>query len=140
MMKPTLILRMVFGTVAVLFLVVLAVLGASAALPAEAAIFYTSNRRGIEDVFTADILRGIHVNLTRSDTWNGSPARSPDGSRIAFSSRRDGNTEIYVMDVVGRNVERLTHSPARDIDPVWSPDGTQIAFNSDRAGNWEIYV
>jgi dipeptidyl aminopeptidase/acylaminoacyl peptidase len=80
------------------------------------------------------------VNLTDDDSFNLTPAWSPDGTKIAFASDRSGNTEVYVMNANGTGVVNLSQNPADDRSPTWSPDGSEIAFTTTRDGNDEIYV
>ena len=81
-------------------------------------------------------LNGQQTNLTRSDSFNASPAPARDG-RIAFVSDRAGAANLYVMDGDGGNVHRLSNvyveGGAEDLEVshvAWSPRGDTIAFDS----------
>lgn len=69
--------------------------------------------------------------LTKDDSYNTTPAWSPDGSKIAFASNRDSlnsNLDIFVMNADGSDVTALTNSSLSESEPTWSPDGRRIAF------------
>ena len=51
-----------------------------------------------------------HVNLTRSNRYDGDAAWTSDG-RVLFTSGRDGNSDIYVTSTRGRGVTNLTNTP-----------------------------
>ena len=110
--------------------------------PDGRSIAYTSYRRGVPDIFIANIYQGtVPENPLHSrGEENFLPVWSPDGTKIAFQSNRDGHAEIYVMNRDGSAVRRITNNPANDATPTWSPTGRQIAFTSDRAGAPQIYV
>jgi len=110
--------------------------------PDGRSIAYTSYRRGVPDIFIANIYQGtVPENPLQSrGEENFLPVWSPDGTKIAFQSNRDGHAEIYVMNRDGSAVRRITNNPASDGTPTWSPTGRQIAFTSDRAGAPQIYV
>jgi uncharacterized repeat protein (TIGR01451 family) len=75
------------------------------------------------------------------DSFDVSPAWSPDGSKIAFVSNRDGNNEIYLMNPDGTGQTRLTNNTSDDRVPAWSPDGSKLAFQSfAQNGNGQIDV
>jgi TolB protein len=109
--------------------------------PDARSLAYTSDRRGVPDLFISNIYQATPPEEpARGQGQNFLPAWSPDGTRLAFTSTRDGNSEIYVMNRDGSGVRRVTSSPAIDVTPTWAPSGTQIAFVSDRSGSPQIYV
>ncbi len=110
--------------------------------PDGRSIAYTSYRRGVPDIFIANIYAGtVPENPLHSrGEENFLPVWSPDGTKIAFQSNRDGHAEIYVMNRDGSGIRRITNNPALDSTPTWSPTGKQIAFTSDRSGSPQIYV
>ncbi len=110
--------------------------------PDGRSIAYTSYRRGVPDIFIANIYQGtVPENPLHSrGEENFLPVWSPDGKKIAFQSNRDGHAEVYVMNRDGSGVRRITNNPANDGTPTWSPTGKQIAFTSDRSGAPQIYV
>ena len=110
--------------------------------PDGRSIAYTSYRRGVPDIFIANIYQGtVPENPLHSrGEENFLPVWSPDGTKIAFQSNRDGHAEVYVMNRDGSGIRRITNNPANDGTPTWSPTGKQIAFTSDRSGAPQIYV
>jgi TolB protein len=108
--------------------------------PDGRSIAYTSYRRGVPNIFIANIYEGTGGELTKAVGQSWLPAFSPDGTKIAFSSTRDGNPELYVANRDGSNLRRLTNHPAADTSPTWAPNGSQIAFTSDRTGTPQIYA
>jgi TolB protein len=110
-------------------------------------------------IFVIDADGGGEVQLTRtrSPTFDGTAAWSPDGSMIAFtrssvsglgSERPEFQAGIFVVRVLGHQTKELASEGG---DPDWSPDGQLIAFTSARdlfgqtcfhecSPNGEIYV
>ena len=73
-------------------------------------------------------------------TFESSPAWSPDGKQIAFSSTRGGGeTSLYVMNADGSKVERLEAGGDAQ-SPAWSPDDKEIAYAAAFEGFFEIHV
>ena len=69
------------------------------------------------------------ATLTSGDSWQGSPAWSPDGKRIAYVA--DG--VIWLIDSDGTNAERVIGGAFWGGGLSWSPDGRRIAF---ARGDW----
>ena len=66
-----------------------------------------------------------HVNLTRSNRFDGDASWTSDG-RVLFTSGRDGNFDIYVTSTGGSGVTNLTNTPAGSVNnryAAWSPSG-----------------
>jgi len=79
------------------------------------------------------------VRLTRGESWEGSPAISPDGKQVAYVSNDMGNLDIYVTAVAGGQPLRITRHPGVDDDPSWFPDGSALIYVSDEAGDFDIW-
>jgi TolB protein len=130
-------------------LLVIAVLALAAAAcddggdVSPAKIVYEAQQSGVTNVYAIDPVSGETTQLTRSDSFDGNPAWSPDRKRIIFSSRRDGQglPDLYVMDADGGDVRRLTDTPN---DGEWSakfsPDGGRLAFSRNEEDGYSLYV
>ncbi|HYK88365.1 MAG TPA: protein kinase [Acidobacteriota bacterium] len=79
------------------------------------------------------------IRVTRTESWDGEPAVSPDGTMIAYTSNASGNRDIWLTDLRGTRVKRLTDDPADDSSPAWFPDQSAIAFVSERGGSKSIW-
>ena len=84
------------------------------------------------DIYTASLLDGSAVNLTRSEAWNGHPVWSRDGRRLAFSTDRSGNLDIFMMQADGSDVRQLTWHCADDTPVDFLPGDMAVAFVSQR--------
>ena len=109
-------------------------------------------RNGLQSM---DVKRDANWAVT-TDTYDRSPAYSPDGTKIALAYQQHDHLEIHVMNADGTGRRRLTETPLsvavdaqlkgqtapqwNNASPAWSPDGKQIAFVTDRRGKWEIWV
>lgn len=90
--------------------------------------FVRLDQFGVEDIYIKSPWdTGKVRNVTKTqNSYELSPAWSPDGRQIAFERRG----EIYKINADGTNERRLTEldTRARDFEPSWSPDGSQIVF------------
>ena len=96
-------------------------------------IVFSSNRKGVSDVFVMNPNGTLQTDLTSLPSGNDDchPAFSWDGHYVAFTSNRKGIYELYVMSPTGTNLRRLTFnatSQAENLRPAWSPNGAKIAF------------
>jgi len=92
-----------------------------------------------DDIYVVDVAGGLPRRLTRTaNTFETSPAWSPDGSRIVFArwtnqTQFDGKAAVYVMSRDGTG-ERLVLAHRHFADGpknlAWSPDGRTIAFET----------
>jgi Tol biopolymer transport system component len=88
------------------------------------------------DIVAVD-LSGTQTNLTRSASFNASPAVARDG-RVVFVSDRDAPASLYVMDSDGENVRRLDgagyvvgdNEVLEASRPSWSPSADGVAFDT----------
>ena len=92
------------------------------------------------------------INISRHDSWDSSPALSPDGKTLYFASNRPGGfggIDIYSaklnrrgrwVDV--RNLGSTINTPGNEMFPFVSPDG-QLYFASDGhpgLGGLDIFI
>lgn len=75
---------------------------------------------------------GLMRCLTPSESWEGSPAWSPDGSMVAFTSDRTGGGDVYVMPSCGGEAVRLTWHGSGDRVAGWSAGSDSVLFVSGR--------
>ena len=99
-------------------------------------------KEGSVELFEWDIDTGEVIQLTDSESINGSPAYSHDGRYLAYQSVKPGESaDLFVLDLETGEVANITNNPEfKDSHPSWSPDDSQMAFVSNRDGNDEIYV
>lgn len=147
---------------AAVFLMLVAAVGAIAAVPASATVPGNNGRIVFERLvgpnFTSQIATvdpgGRNIRrLTDFNAGAGEPAWSPTGGRIVFSHHfEDGRPgALFSMRAGGENRKRLSHrcrgQCLEDYEPSYSPDGNQIAFSrafgpivNDNASEIDIMV
>lgn len=91
-------------------------------------IVFTNTTGGIRrcEVHIINLDGTRHVNLTRSNRYDGDAAWTSDGRVLFTSGRGDGNYDIYVMSTIGSGVTNLTNTPpgsGNNRYPAWSPSG-----------------
>ena len=69
--------------------------------------------------------------LDPTDSWERSPAWSPDGTSIAFIARR----AVWIMRVDGTDPRPVAGGALWNGGLSWSPDGTRVAFSHTGADN-----
>ncbi|MFH2103474.1 MAG: hypothetical protein ABIJ39_09005 [Chloroflexota bacterium] len=88
-------------------------------------------------------------NFTDSQSYDDSPAWSPDGQYLAYASTQAGVlhpsgqalfVDIYTIRIDGSDPTRLTSSDRYCSNPAWSPSGEFIAYDCLLAESSEIYI
>jgi eukaryotic-like serine/threonine-protein kinase len=102
-------------------------------------VAFTSNRTGMNEIWSADIDGASARQVTSHGPVVLAPAWSPDGRRLAFTRQVGGDRDIYVIDADGSHSTRLTWEPTQEDNPAWSRDGRSIYFRSDRGGIGQIW-
>ena len=100
-------------------------------------IAFTSNRNGVNDVYTVSIDGGSPQRLT----WHpkGAEVRgwAPDGNHVLFASSREyaprSSNRLWVVPIDGGNSRLITRQ--RGFDGSYSPDGSKIVI--DVVTRWE---
>jgi Tol biopolymer transport system component len=100
-------------------------------------IAFAIDRAGTaREVLVIDAKGGEPVSIAHANSFDESPAWSPDGLTLLFASGRDGHYGIYAWD---RKLEKVAVAHYRDCAPSWSPDGRRIVYMSNRDESWELY-
>ncbi len=107
-------------------------------------IYYTSDRNGNYDIFSADVLTGQERRLTESAENDTKPVVSPDGKYVAWYRGLDKIIRYDVED--GKETVWITGSfldyalePTQEYN--WSPDSKWLAFTMAGATHeTDIYV
>jgi tricorn protease len=101
--------------------------------PDSKKIVYSSNRGGIDHIFSYDFAANVETQITTGTVNDFNPRFSPDGKMIAFLR---GNTEVRVFNVEKKS-EKIVATGLFDHPPfsaerpfVWSPDSQWLAFFS----------
>ena len=95
---------------------------------ADGRIVYSSMQSGeANKIFIMNADGSEQKQLTFGDSYDTSPAASPDGPYIVFASDRSGNFEIWRMDLDGRNLLQLTNNRGAP-GPSISPDGRWVIY------------
>jgi Tol biopolymer transport system component len=100
---------------------------------------------GYAEVWICDRDGSNLTQITRLETFAGSPHWSPDGKFLAFDYRPGQNSEIYVVEVGGSHALPIARfADADNVFPTWSRDGQWIYFASNRGGKtfqvWKVAV
>ncbi len=104
-------------------------------------LFFSSDRRGNQDIWRMGSAGGEPQQLTVDPTPDWRPSVSPDGKHIAFFSYRGGGRHLWRMPVAGGPALQLTSGDrGGDYHPVWSPDGSRLAFASSRLGLFTLWT
>ena len=105
-------------------------------------IIFQSDRDGNHEVYMMNSDGSNQINMTKNNSFDGSPVFSPDGKKIAFVSNRSGKHDIWVMNSDGSELYNLTNSPSDNFYPSWSPDGKKITYDSyaEGATGGDIYI
>ena len=76
-----------------------------------------------------DTASGATILEIKDQSFNSSPAWSPESDRLAFISGRDepSTGEVYAINLDGTGLTRLTHNQTDELGSAWSPDGEKIA-------------
>ena len=105
-----------------------AIVAAPAWTPGRLALYYTSYKLGIPEIFYQDLSSGQRRTFAGFPGLNTSAAVSPNGSKVAMILSRSGNPNVWVCDADGSNLKQLTFTHADDSCPCWSPDGQWICY------------
>jgi Tol biopolymer transport system component len=109
--------------------------------------FTGTNAVGNRGIWILTVATGRTRRLAHDggDSFETSPAWSPDGTRIAYaigSSQKEpaGSGEIVTSPVSGTGPTRIVARRRGATDPAWSPGGDRIAFVAESAGGTSVYV
>jgi len=93
-------------------------------------ILYTSDKGGLQAIYSVDLPRGVEHRLTQGNGSAFRSALSPDGKRLAYL---DEHNAVLLLDIVSGTVRKVADPMGREMvtRPSWSVDNHHIAF-SDR--------
>ena len=78
--------------------------------------------------------------LTFFNSYNASPAWSPNGSMIAYVSRFEGKFDLFVYKLGEGKAYQITTGVASSESPAWAPDERHLVFSSNRGGSMQIWI
>ncbi|MGE5276438.1 MAG: protein kinase domain-containing protein [Acidobacteriota bacterium] len=96
-----------------------------------------------QDVWIADLERGLMTRLTPEASEEFDPVWSPDGRRIAYTSeRRSLEPQIFLRAADGSGEEEpLWKKPVAVFAQAWSPDGKVLALAEAIPGTrWDLWT
>jgi Tol biopolymer transport system component len=109
--------------------------------PNGSELFFSSDRRGNQDIWRMPLAGGEPQQVTTDPTPDWRPSISADGKQLVFYSYRDGNRHLWTMPVAGGPAKQLTSGDVGgDYHPMWSPDGSRVAFASTRLGYFNVWT
>ncbi|MBP5171545.1 MAG: PD40 domain-containing protein [Bacteroidales bacterium] len=82
------------------------------------------------DIYKVAAGGGTAQQLTTRESYEYSPAWSPDGRQIAFASDRQGNFDVFVMPAAGGPARQLTFNSSGETPWAFSPDGKYVYFSA----------
>ncbi len=83
------------------------------------------------DIWTVAASGGRAIRQTIHESYEASPAWSPDGQHIAFVGNRYGNNDIFVIQAQGSKPQRITYYSENDAEVSWL-NPTELLFSSRR--------
>lgn len=108
--------------------------------PDGTTLYFSSDRRGNQDIFRMPLAGGEPQQVTADPTPDWRPALSPDGKQLLFYSYRAGNRHLWTMPADGGPARQLTFGDAGgDYTPVWSHDASRAFFASTRQGYYSLW-
>jgi Tol biopolymer transport system component len=94
-----------------------------------------------EQVWVADVARGVQTRLTSGPASNSGPVWSPDGARIAFQSDRKHQADICLRALAGTGETALTDADGQRIPHDITADGHfLIALDREAVGERRVRV
>jgi TolB protein len=105
--------------------------------PRPSKIAFAVDRAGTaREILVVDPKGGEPTSVAHAESYDETPAWSPDGLTLLFASGRSGYYGIYAWD---GKLEKVCVAHYRDCGPSWSPDGRRIVYMSNRDDSWELY-
>jgi len=105
--------------------------------PRPSKIAFAIDREGTNrDILVMDSKGGEPEAIAPADSFDETPAWSPDGLTLLFASGRGSHFGIYSWE---GKLGKIALAQYRDCAPAWSPDGRRIAYMSNRDESWQIY-
>jgi len=108
--------------------------------PDGSELFFSSNRRGNQDIWRMPAAGGEMQPVTSDPAPDWRPSISPDRKQLLFYAYRSGTRDLWIMPLAGGPARQLTAHAGGNFHPVWSPDGSRIAFASTRSGAFNVLL
>jgi Tol biopolymer transport system component len=110
--------------------------------PDGTSIVFSSNRKGVFDLFQKPAVGGSEVLLLATAEPKFATDWSPDGRFLLYHSRDPKmSNDIWALPMDGdRKPFPVVQTNFDEGDAQFSPDGKWIAFQSNESGRFEIYV
>jgi Tol biopolymer transport system component len=95
-----------------------------------------------DDIWVADLDRGVTSRLTREGRVGGSLVWAPGGQRLAHEEARDASFDLFVRPATGGEAEPLHRSAVRFKHVTdWSADGHWVVFEAvEQATNLDLWT
>jgi Tol biopolymer transport system component len=108
--------------------------------PDDARIIFSSNRRGLYDIYQVrSSAPGTEELLFATDKHKNATSWSQDGRHVIFFTNAPGQ-HLWSLSLPDRKPSLLTPTSFKEWDGVISADSRWIAYSSDETGKPEVYV
>jgi TolB protein len=99
------------------------------------------SQSGSKEIYLLDVDGKGIAPVTKNNSVNLTPARSPDGRAVAWTSYKKGEPDLYEKELASGRVKVLSNHMGVNISPAWSPDGSKIAMaRSVNGGDSDLFL
>lgn len=119
----------------------LVIMAAACSRPDTQQLYFTSDRDGNLEIYSANLGNGTQQNMTKTREDERFPTVSKDRKAIVFLTGTDTKNMVETMNSDGTDRSALTRSSAGvHSDTRWSPDGRRIVYLVASQGKREILI